>query len=334
MNSYVRRIAVFTGRNLVAAGAAALIVLPVACDDATSPPAAPSFSGVAASASDARRAPIIEVTSTGMDLQAPAEVASGWTTFRFNNRSGVTHFFVLERLPEGKTVEDSRAEVVPVFQAAMDLIVAGDPAAGFAEFANLPDWFPQVVFGGGPGLTAPGATSETTLYLEPGTYAIECYVKTPDGTFHSSMGMIEGLVVTDAGSGGAEPKATLDVTISNSGIDIEGALRPGRHTIAIRFAEQMVHEHLLGHDVHIARIDDDADLDALSAWMDWTAPGGLASPAPAEFIGGTQEMAAGQTAYVNVLLKPGRYALIAEVPNAGGKQMLRTFDLPAPGQNR
>jgi hypothetical protein len=321
-------------KALVLACAAALIVIQPGCDDAISPDPAQTLAAAYVSPTAAARpAPVVDVTSTGMNLQVPAEIPSGWTTFRFNNRSGVTHFFLVERLPEGKTVEDSRAEVVPVFQAAMDLIVAGDPGAGFAEFANLPDWFPGIVFGGGPGLTAPGRTAETTLFLEPGTYAIECYVKTADGTFHSSLGMIEGLTVTEASSGGSEPKPTLDVTIANGGIEIEGTLRPGMHTIAVHFAEQMAHEHLLGHDVHLARIDDGTDMDALAAWMDWTSPGGLASPAPAEFLGGTQEMAAGQTVYVAALLTPGQYALIAEVPNPAGKNMLKTFTVPSAAGN-
>jgi hypothetical protein len=271
---------------------------------------------------------VVEITSTGMNIDMPASIPSGWTTFRFDNRSSATHFVVLERMPAGRTVEDSRAEVVPVFDAAMDLILAGDAAAGFAEFAKLPAWFFEVAFVGGPGLTAPGTASLTTLYLEPGTYVVECYFKMPDGTFHSSMGMIEGLTVTPAASSVPEPKATLAVRIAGDGIEILGEPRPGLQTIGVHFDEQMAHEHFLGHDVHLARLADDTDLAALSAWMNWSAPAGLASPAPVEFIGGTQEMPAGQTAYITALLTPGRYALIAEVPDPLGKGMLRTFTVP------
>jgi hypothetical protein len=275
---------------------------------------------------------VLDVTTAGMDFDMPDEIPSGWTTVRYHNRSGVTHFFVIEKMPAGRTVEDSRRDVVPVFQAAWNLIEAGDAAAGFAEFGNLPAWFSEIVFTGGPGLIAPGGTAETTLYLEPGTYVVECYVKAPDGTFHTTMGMLRGLVVTDEVSRGTEPRAAYDVRVSNSGVTLEGAPAPGLRTFAVHFDEQMVHEHFLGHDVHLVRLTDSTDLDELATWMDWSTVGALTTPAPAEFLGGTQEMPAGSTAYFTALLTPGRYALIAEVPDPKGKNMLQTFSVPAGGQ--
>jgi hypothetical protein len=53
------------------------------------------------------------------------------------------------------------------------------------------------------------------------------------------------------------------------------------------------------------------------------------SPAPAEFLGGTNEMPAGATSYFNVTLEPGDYAWIAEVSRAGEKGMLVRFTVPA-----
>jgi len=272
------------------------------------------------------RASVVDIVATGHHFGAPSEVPSGWTTFRLHNRSGATHFALIERMPEGKTVEDSKAEVVPVFQTAMDLINAGDPAAGFAYFANLPAWYFEIVFMGGPGLVDPGMTAQTTVYLEPGTYVIECYVKTPDGVFHSAHGMIEGLTVTDEPSGAPEPRADLQMTLSNSGLEVHGEVRPGRQTIAVDFAEQMVHGNFLGHDVHLARIDDGTDLDALASWVNWVVD--LETPAPVEFLGGAHEMPAGTRAYFTVHLTPGRYALIAEVDDPAGKNLLQTFSVP------
>ena len=50
---------------------------------------------------------------------------------------------------------------------------------------------------------------------------------------------------------------------------------------------------------------------------------GLRSPAPAEFLGGTQEMPAGNTSYFYIELTPGRYAWISEI-NAD-KGMVKEF---------
>lgn len=107
--------------------------------------------------------------------------------------------------------------------------------------------------------------------------------------------------------------------------------RPGLHTVAVHYDGQLVHGNLLGSDVHLVRLDDGADPADVAAWMDWTQPGGLAEPAPAEFLGGLQDMPAGSTGYFTVLLQPGEYAWVAEVDDPASKGMLRTFSVPGGG---
>jgi hypothetical protein len=266
---------------------------------------------------------------------ATDEVPSGWTTFRFDNQGHKPHFLILEKMPtadgDQKTVEDSKAEVVPVFQNIMDDINGEDPSFPDAGF-ELPEWYSDVAFVGGPGITSPGETSETTVNLEPGTYVVECYVKTEDGTFHSVKNMIEGLTVTEASNGAsAPPESSLQLTVSsNDGIIVDGAISgPGEHTVEVTFADQTAYAHFLGHDVHLARLDDGTDMDALGAWMNWAAPGGLAGEAPTPFLGGAQDMPGGSTTYLNVDLQAGEYAWIAEVPNPDEKGMLKTFTVPS-----
>ena len=275
---------------------------------------------------------VVDIVSRGLHFDAPDVIPAGWTTFRFRNETGGTHFVALEKMPlvEGaqKTVEDSKAEVVPVFQNIMDSL-AGVPLSTPGSGLAVPEWYGGVVLTGGPGLVAPGRTAETSVYLEPGTYVIECYVK-DNGVFHSMAGMIDQIVVTDETSRAPEPSPSLRVTVSSTrGIEIDGPLEPGRHSVAVHFADQAAYSHFLGHDVHLARIDADVELDALAAWMNWSVPGELETPAPAEFLGGVQDMPAGSTAYFDVLLEPGEYAFIAEVPDPAGKGMLRGFTVPA-----
>lgn len=267
---------------------------------------------------------VVDVTVTDHSIDLPAEIPAGWTTFRFHNRSDEVHFGVLELLPEGRTVQDSIDEVVPVFQDGMDLINAGDPDA-FDEFGNLPAWYFEVVFMGGPGLVAPGETAVVTVDLEPGTYAMECYVKT-DGVFHSTHGMIAGFTVTEAESVRTEPTADVTVTVSTEGFEIDGQFRPGRQTIAVHFADQTMHGNFLGHDLHIARVEDDTDLGALGTWMSWIT--GLDGAPPVHFLGGSHEMPAGSTAYVDVTLRSGSYVLVAEVDDPASKDLLETIAIP------
>jgi len=277
---------------------------------------------------------VVDVTAGHLVFDAPNEIPSGWTTFRLHNESDMTHFAILERMPEGKGVADHQAEVAPVFQEAMDLINEGKVEEAFAKFGELPAWFFEVVIMGGPGLTSPGRTSEMTVYLEPGTYMLECYVKT-DGIFHSynpdpdEFGMVHEITVMEKTTIASAPNATLELTLSSeNGIEISGLMRPGKQTIAVHFENQTVHENLLGHDVHLVRLEEDTDISELVTWMNWLDPAGLETPAPAEFLGGTHEMPAGETVYLNVLLKPGNYAWISEVPNSQEKGFLQTFTIP------
>lgn len=280
---------------------------------------------------------VVNVTAEHQSfVTSTREIASGWTTFRFKNRTHAPHFMIIEKMPvfEGdqKTVEDSEAEVVPIFQNFMDAFRAEPlsfPAAGF----ELPAWYSEVVFVGGPGLTSPGETSETRVFLEPGTYVIECYVKTGDGTFHSTNGMIEGLVVNEAVNGAGEPaRTTARIAVSSTGgITVRGDVdRPGVHTFEVHFEDQTEYSHFLGHDVHLARLDDGADQGALETWMNWVIPGSLASPGPAgvAFLGGVQDMPGGATAYMTARLASGDYAWIAEVPDPSSKGMLVEFSVP------
>ena len=273
----------------------------------------------------------VEITSTAMNFDAPKQIPPGWTTFKYLNRSTDVHFFVLEKMPEGKTIADTRAEIIPVFAAAMDLINNGQSEEGFAELQKLPQWFFEVVFSGGPGLISPGNIAETTINLEPGTYVIECYVKMPNGKFHSAMGMIEEIQVTGINRANPEPKAGMQIEISNSGIFFDQQPGPGDHTFAVRFKEQNPHENFVGHDVHLVRLEENVNMEELNSWMNWSDPDGFKTPVPkgVQFLGGTQEMPPGKTSYFNASLKPGNYALISEVPNPKEKNMLKTFRVSA-----
>lgn len=299
----------------------AVALVPVAQAQPVPPPASPDDASV------------VEVTARGLDfVEAPDTIPSGWTTVRLNNASEMIHFAILERLPDEVGVKEQQEEVAPVFQEGMDLLNAGQPDSASKAFGELPEWFGDIVFMSGPGLIAPGETAQTTVQLAPGTYLLECYVKT-GGIFHSynpspdAYGMVHEITVTEEASGAPAPQADVEITLSSErGIEVEKSdVGPGPHTVAVHFADQTTHEHFLGHDVHLVRLEDTTDLQKLATWMDWTQPGGLETPAPVTFLGGTHEMPAGETAYFTVELTPGRYAWIAEVPNPAEKGMLKTF---------
>lgn len=296
---------------------------------------APSDDTPSASLDGSNTQGVVDVIARGLTLMAPDEIPSGWTTFRFSNESPMIHFVLVERVPDGQGIESQQAQVAPVFQDGLDLLGAGEVDAALERFGDLPAWFGEIVFLGGPGLTSPGRTSQATVYLEPGTYLLECYVKT-GGIFHSynpdpsSYGMVHEFTVTDETSEAVEPSATIQIEISTAGgIVVEGELVPGEHTVAVHFVDQTVHENFVGHDIHLVRVAGDLDLGELERWMDWTQAMGLQSPAPAEFLGGTNEMPAGTTSYFTVVLEPGNYAWVSEVPGSAEKGMLKPFSVPS-----
>jgi len=277
---------------------------------------------------------LFTITARGLKLEGADTIPSGWTTVRFDNQSGMVHFVLIERMPEGYGIKDQQKDVAPIFQQGMDLLNAGKPEEAGKKFAELPKWFGEIVFMGGPGLTAPGRTSQATVFLEPGNYLAECYVKT-NGVFHSynpdpaQYGMVHAFTVSPQASGAPEPNATVRITISSSkGMEVQGTPAAGKNTVAVYFADQTIYKNFLGHDVHVARLTESTDMQALATWMDWRQPTGLETPAPAKFFGGTHDMPAGSTAYFTVQLDPGSYAWIAEVDDPAGKGMLKTFSVP------
>jgi hypothetical protein len=261
---------------------------------------------------DARAGSVVEVAARDFAFDAPAELPSGWTMLRFENLGAQEHFMSISRLPVGKSVEDYINEVAAgAFGTAMDPYYKGEvdlPAALETLGSLVPAWFGDMEFSGGPGLLAPGRSELVTVNLAPGNYVLECYVKTPEGMFHSALGMIAGLTVTEEATGAPAPEANFDVTLANYVIEAPEAVAAGEHTIRVRVLQDP--EGMLKHDVHLFRVGENTDLAAVISWMSWID--GMMAPAPVTFIGGFEQLEAGGTGYVHVDLEPGTYAWISE----------------------
>lgn len=263
---------------------------------------------------------VVEITAIGKTFQGPAEIPSGWTTFRFVNASSMIHFAMIDVPPEGITTQEMSATVMEYFQEAMDGMNAADEAAVNAAFAKFPEWIADLGRMGGPGMLSPGRIGQATIYLEPGRYLVECYVKS-DGVFHTTspgpgqLGMLMDLTVTGEQNRAPEPTANATLTIRNSGFElVDGALTAGTNTIRVDFVEQQALPSFVGNDVHLMRVDDAESIARADAWMDWRSKDGLEDPSPVVFLGGINDLPAGSHGYFTVDLAPGDYAFIAEVP--------------------
>ena len=274
---------------------------------------------------------VIEVITRSMEFISTDTINSGWNTFLYKNLSTEPHFILLDKYPEGYTIENTIAEVAPAFEEGMAMIMEEKMEEAMAAFGKLPDWFGQVVFSGGTGLISPQKTAISTLNLEPGYYIMECYVKMPDGRFHTSMGMAKEFIIRDENSGNKPPEADVYITISSeNGISYSGDLNKGYTVFSVTYGDQIVHENFVGHDVNLVRMEESADLEALEAWMNWATPQGLMSstlPEGFTFLGGTNDAPGGSIHYFEAELLPGDYVLIAEVPDTKKKGMLKTFTI-------
>jgi len=272
----------------------------------------------------------IKVITRAMDFQLLHEIPSGWNTFRYDNQSDEIHFFVLEKLPDSITIENYRSELLPVFKNAFNLMKVGEVDSAMKEFNNIPPWFHETTVGGGVGMISPRSTAESTFYLRPGRYAMECYIRMPDGQPHTFMGMLAELVVTTDGSQVIPPEADHSIAISSTeGIRLNSTPKAGTHMFKVKFEDQQKYENMLGHDVNLVKLENIDLADTLNTWINATAPMGLVSPAPngIEFLGGIQDLPGGQTGYFKVTLSGGLYALVSEVPNAIERKMLVIFEV-------
>lgn len=318
--------------GLLLAAGSLVACQPAADEDAAATEAAADDAGESATTADATAVSdtgVVDVLVQDYSFTAPASLRSGWNTFRLENRGQEPHFLILWRLPEDKTFDDYTAEVVPAFVESVTHYREGatDREGMLQELGGmLPEWFITSVDGaGGPGFTGAGHVSETTVHLEPGNYVMECYAQSAEGEFHGALGMLRPLVVTGESTGMAAPDADVEITLSNYEIAVQGELTPGEHTIGVTVAEDP--EGLLGHDIHLVRLAEDTDLQQVVAWMDWIDA--MRAPAPAEFLGGAEEMTAGNTAYFTVTLDPGRYAWVSEAYGAQG--MVQEFTVAESG---
>jgi hypothetical protein len=272
---------------------------------------------------------VVEVSTRSMEFYGPDTIPSGWNTFVYKNQSTEPHFILLDKYPQGATIENTIKEVAPAFEEGMSLIMEGKTEESLEAFGKLPEWFAQVVFSGGTGLISPGKTAVTTVKLDPGYYIMECYVRMPDGRFHTSMGMAKELIVSAADSGQSPPETDIDINISSqAGISWNGQPKAGRTTFRVTYTDQIVHEHFVGHDVNLVAMAPGADVEALEAWINWATPTGLMSstlPEGFTFLGGTNDAPGGSILYFEAELLPGSYVLISEVPDSGTKGMLKTF---------
>lgn len=276
----------------------------------------------------ATNASVVEVAARDFAFEAPDQLASGWHTFRFTNNGKQEHFFYIYRLPDNKTYDQFLEEAMKPFGMVWNEYASGQISrdSALAKFGTaLPGWFmTDMVPSGGVGLTEPGEMAETTVKLDPGLHVVECYVKMPDGSWHTERGMQQPLMVTTDSTGFEPPEADVELSLSNYNIERKGAYRAGNQIIAIHVMENP--QGFTMHNLDLFRLGDDTTtVRQIVKWMDWMDLNQFRAPAPGYSLGGIEPMAAGRTGYVAVNFTPGTYAWVSE--GYGSRGMFETFTI-------
>ena len=181
---------------------------------------------------------------------------------------------------------------------------------------------------GGPNVPPAGGWSEVTVQLEPGRYALICFVSGTDHVAHMRKGMTR-LLTVKAGKPAeraASPEPTPDsrMVLHDYAFDIKPAIRPGRRVIRVENAAAQPHEAVIGR---LAPGKTAADL---LTWMSKRD-----GPMPGEELGGTVVLSPGEVNYVTADFTPGDYILLCFVRDVkDGKShlahgMIRQFRVEA-----
>ena len=270
----------------------------------------------------------VEVITNGMDFKTVDEIKSGWTTFKYINKSFEPHFFILEKMPDTLGLATYKKDLFPPFISAFEHFEKGEMEAGMKEFEKIPQWFYKVELAGGVGLTSKKSTSKSTIFLEPGTYIMECYVRMPNGLGHVFMGMIKELKVSNESNDNEPPKADFKISISSEqGITFNDSIKSGNYTFEAKFEDQKQYEHLMGHDVNLVKIENNSLVTNLNNWLNIVDFKAFRSPEPEGllFLGGVEDLPSGDTGYFEATLEKGNYVLISEIPNAVERKMIKPF---------
>jgi hypothetical protein len=229
------------------------------------------------------KARVVTVTGKDFKFDAPDEIPAGLTEFRFLNKGPSIHHMQILRLTNGKTF--------------------GDLSAALKRQGPPPKWMKEV---GGPNAPAPGMESNATLMLEPGNYAIICFVDI-GGAPHFTKGMVRPFkVVAASGPAATTPTPDVTATLYDYNFRLSAPILAGTRTIKVQNTASQPHE------LELVQLAPGKTANDFLAW----AGGGMKGPPPAKPIGGIAGLERGMSQTFTANFTPGNYALICFIPDA------------------
>ena len=249
-----------------------LAAIGVACARGETPPADSATAAAPA---------VVTITARDFTFTMPDTIQSGVTKVVLVNEGPNLHHAQLMRLEDGKTFADVEAA----------LKTPGPP----------PAWMHDM---GGPNPPPTGGSSTTITNLQPGNYAVICFVDLPDRVPHFKKGMAKGFVVVPGTSTAVEPTPDITMTIADYSFATDTTLTAGKHVVKV------VNNGPQPHEVIVFKLDSAKTVEDLIKFGE-TYQG----PPPGQTVGGIAGVRPGDTHYFEVTLTPGNYLLLCFVPD-------------------
>ena len=228
------------------------------------------------------KARVVRVTGEDFKFDAPDTIPAGLSEFRFLNKGPALHHMAILKLASGKSVDDL--------------------VGALAKPGPLPSWVREM---GGPNASAPGEEGNATLTLEPGSYALICFVDI-GGPPHFAKGMVKPLqVVPSTAPSGPRPKADVTVSLLDYNFKLSSPVRPGKRTIRVHNTGPQ------NHEVQLVQLAPGVSLGEFMKWLEK-----MQGPPPGKALGGIAGIEPGMSEYFSADFAPGSYALICFLSDA------------------
>jgi hypothetical protein len=241
-------------------------------------------SGMAASAGV--EPAVVTIVAKDFAYEAPDTITGGLVTLRMVNQGPELHHIQLVHIGDGHTYAE--------FLEGLKNMQPGSP---------MPPWLHDVA---GPNTPVPGGEQSITGELQPGTYAIVCFIPSADQVPHAMKGMMKELtVLPNTGPAATPPVSDIAVKMTDYAWEVTPEITAGKHIIRI---ENLAAQ---SHELFIAKLEPGKSMTDLAAWVD-----NQVGPPPGTPMGGISGMANGAVVYLPVDLTPGEYGLFCFLPDA------------------
>ena len=276
-------------------------------DDSGSSSATTGGGGAATTGGGSSGATGLTVKATEYNFDVSGTAAGGFNSVTFENDGKEPHILVAIKLQPGKTVADA----LPLLEQEGE----PDPAAAAAVF----DGDPNTAFYGTPGLLAPGGSETTIADLPAGSYAFVCFLPSPDGQPHFSLGMAKDFTVADTGGTSTPPQTNGEITITADKITAPDGMKSGTYAVTNNGSDPSDFNMAGPTDKQISDFDD-----AVNGYFATIGTGETkAFTVPAPLLGGfSDSIPPGKSGYVVLDLEKGRYLMAGNSDDATGKTLV------------